>query len=71
MTIQLAFALFLVHSVDGREVYVNPESVITLTVPGKLVTEKATCLMLLNDAKFLTVKETCDEVRKLMDRAGG
>jgi hypothetical protein len=65
----LAATLFLVHTVDGRNVYVNPNSVITLTVPGKLVTEKATCLMLLDDGKFLTVKETCDEVRKLMEGA--
>jgi uncharacterized protein YlzI (FlbEa/FlbD family) len=71
MSMEIAFALFLVHSVDGREVYVNADNVITLSTPGKLVTEKATCLMLLNDGKFITVKETCDEVRKLMDRAGG
>jgi hypothetical protein len=71
MTIQLALALFLVHTVDGRELYINPESVISLSTAGKLVTERAQCVIALNDAKFVTVREDCDEVRRLISNPAG
>ena len=64
-------ALFLVHAVEGREVWVNSDSVITVSESGHLVTDKAKCTIMLNDAKFLTVIETCDEVRKRMEAADG
>jgi len=71
MTVQLALAFFLVHTVEGRELYINPESVISLSVAGKLVTERAQCVITLNDAKFVTVRENCDEVRRLIDSPAG
>jgi hypothetical protein len=71
MTIQLALALFLVHTVDGRELYINPDSVISLSTAGRLVTEKAHCVIALNDAKFVTVREDCDEVRRLISNPAG
>lgn len=70
MTDPFLFALqllFMVHTVDERMVYVNPEQVVSLTVPmGKLISGKVGCIVAFADGKFLSVKETCDEVRVLM-----
>jgi hypothetical protein len=73
MTVQIALALFLVHTVEGKPLYINPESVISLSIAGPLVTERAQCVIALDDAKFVTVRENCDQVRKLIEHpdAGG
>lgn len=63
-----AMALFMVHTVDDRMVYVNPEQIVSLTVPaGRLVSGNVGCIVAFADAKFLSVKETCKEVRGLMN----
>lgn len=59
--------LFMVHTVDERTVYVNPEQVVSLTIPaGRLVSDRIGCIVAFADGKFLSVKEMCHEVRELM-----
>jgi hypothetical protein len=60
-------ALFMVHTVDDRLVFVNPEMVVSLTVPaGRLTSPNIGCIVAFSDGKFVSVKETCHEVRELM-----
>ena len=72
MSILLAATLFMVHGLDGREVYVNSEQVISMAMPGdsKLFVEGVRCVITLTDGKFITVKETCSQVQALMAGAG-
>jgi uncharacterized protein YlzI (FlbEa/FlbD family) len=59
--------LFMVHTVDGRTVHVNPEQIVSLTVPaGRLVSERVGCIVAFSDGKFLSVKEPCNEVLERM-----
>ena len=68
----VALHLIVLHTVDGREVSVNPEQVTTLHATrdegNKLVTDEAHCVVMLTDGKFVSVAEACDEVRKLLER---
>jgi len=68
VSILLAATLFVVHTLDGRSVYVNSEQVISMAMPkdSKLFTEGVRCVITLTDGKFITVKETCAEVQKNM-----
>jgi uncharacterized protein YlzI (FlbEa/FlbD family) len=59
-----------VHTLDGRTVIINSEEIISFAQPNKekgLWTDAARCLITLTDAKFVTVKETCDEVRSRLN----
>jgi hypothetical protein len=62
--------LLLLHSPDGREIYIRPDSVTTMraAVSGhknKLVTDTARCVLHTTDGKFSSVRETCQMVRAL------
>jgi len=65
-------ALIVLHTVDGREVAINPAQVTHLQAakpgePNRLFTEGARCQINLADGKFVTVRESCDVVRKLLE----
>jgi len=66
-----ALALALLHTVDDREVYVNPAYVISTTEPKDKgsFTEKVNCIVSFVDAKFITVKETCAQVNTILNRS--
>jgi uncharacterized protein YlzI (FlbEa/FlbD family) len=65
--------LVLLHTVDGRETYVNPKQIASISsaVEGeknKLLIESVHCVIGLTNGKILSVKEDCDEVvQKLED----
>jgi uncharacterized protein YlzI (FlbEa/FlbD family) len=67
-TILLALTLLEVHTLDGRTVWINEEEILSLSAPGKGITDKAECLITLTDKKFSTVKESCDELRARLTR---
>jgi uncharacterized protein YlzI (FlbEa/FlbD family) len=73
VSIVLAASLFLVQALDGRMVYVNPEQVISITIPGDndLFANGVRCVLSLADGKFLSTRESCDEVQKRMMNVGG
>ena len=66
----VALALILLHTVDGREVFVNPEWVVSTTEPKDKggFSEKVNCIVSFIDAKFISVKETCSEVNSILYR---
>jgi hypothetical protein len=68
--IDLAVVLVLLHAPQGHDIYVNPDTVTTMraAVPGKaneLVSDEVQCLLNTSDGKFISVVETCDQVRTL------
>jgi hypothetical protein len=67
-----ALVFVVLHRVDGGEVAVNPTLVTSLrSTPGSLgglAPSGANCIVGLTDGKFLAVIETCDTVRRLLER---
>lgn len=73
MTPELALALHLIllHSIDGHEITIASQQVTSLRAhqpgkPNKLMTDDANCLIGLTDGRFVTVIESCAEVRELL-----
>jgi hypothetical protein len=64
----LALVLILLHTVDDREVWVNPEWVISTTEPKDKggFAEPVHCIVSFVDSKFISVKETCSEVNSIL-----
>ena len=62
--------LMVLHTLDNRPLYVNPKEVISLA-PSKdntLLVKGVQCIVSLTDAKFVSVKETCDDIREMIKR---
>jgi hypothetical protein len=60
--------LLLLHTPDGREIYIRADSVTTMRAAvheNKLVTDSARCVLHTTDGKFNSVRETCQMVRTL------
>ena len=72
MNVLLAATLFVVTTLDGREVYVNSGQVISMATPGdaKLFADGVRCVITLTDGKFVAVKESCAQVQARMAGAG-
>ena len=65
-------ALIILHSLTGAEVVVNPQLITSMQraapgQPNKNFAEGAKCVVNLVDGKFVTVVETCDEVRNKIE----
>ena len=62
--------LVVLHTVDGREVYVNPKAVTNLQDartdddPTKRTTRGVACIISLSDGKFVSVAERCASVKQ-------
>lgn len=70
----LFVALLVLHTLDGREVAINPAHVTSLSGPRPGATQGmfvdgANCLVNLTDGKFVAVVETCNQIRALIDAA--
>jgi hypothetical protein len=69
----IALRLIVLHNVEGAEVHIAPQHIVTLrdarASDRSLVSDKVRCFISLTDGKYLTVVETCDAVRKLMEGA--
>jgi hypothetical protein len=68
--IEIVLGLIMLHAPTGSVVYVNPDTVTTMraATPGeknKHYTDEAKCLLNTSDGKFISVIETCDQVRAL------
>ena len=64
-------ALLTVHMIDGREIQINPRQVTQLVHPPKAggnkgLTEGVNCVIRLTDGSFVSVAETCEQVRAQM-----
>lgn len=66
--------LIVLHTLDGRAVTINPAQVTHLIAaladqPNVLLVEGVQCVINLSDGKRVTVTESCDAVRKLLEEA--
>jgi hypothetical protein len=65
----IMLTLVLLHSPTGGAIYINPDSVTTMRSPpaenNKHFTDEAKCMLNTSDGKFISVTETCDQVRAL------
>ena len=69
-----AVALFIeVHAADGTVYRINPNSIISMRGRGRttqpLFAEGLNCLLNMTDGKHAAVKETCEEVAKLIEQS--
>jgi hypothetical protein len=73
MTGEALVVLVMLHGVDDKEIYFNPKWVLTVTEPHedkekRAVTDKAKCVVTFADKRFITVRESCSEVRAVLRR---
>jgi len=66
-----ALALIVLHTVDGRDIVVNPRQITSMReakpegASDKAFTDNVHCMISLTDGKFVTVVESCEHVRDL------
>lgn len=61
----------MLHRIDGGEVWVNPAQVTSLRVVEGALSARhggGRCLVGLTDRKFVSVLESCAEVKRLLER---
>lgn len=66
----VALRFIPLHSVEGYIVMINPDMVTSLTArtgDPKLLHHRVRCLIGLTDGRLVSVTETCEAVRKLME----
>ena len=62
--------MIILHSATGTEIDLNTKAITNLRNPepsNPNFTPNVKCLVNMSDGKFVTVTETCAEVRKLME----
>jgi uncharacterized protein YlzI (FlbEa/FlbD family) len=64
----IAAGLLELHALDGRTVYVNPDQIVSMARPSENTTfvGSVQCVITLSDGKFVSVRDTCDEVQARM-----
>jgi len=67
----LMLVMIILHSGSGVEIGINPSQVTNMRNPepgNKMFTPDVKCMINMSDGKFVTVRETCDEVKQIMDQ---
>ena len=67
----LLLVMIILHSGAGVEMAVNPALITNMRNPepnNPSFSPTVRCLINMADGKFVTVKETCEEVRRMMAR---
>jgi hypothetical protein len=60
--------IITVHGLDGHEVGVNVRAITTIGDPGKTMNTSANCQVnLAGNVKFVTTKESCTQVLRMVD----
>ena len=66
------FLMILLHTAAGQPVLINPELITSLQGRSvdrpELFVQDARCLINMTDGRFQTVRETCDQVRRLVEK---
>ena len=73
LAVLAAVELIMLHMIDGREVQINPKQVTQLLSDlsddgAKALPDAVKCVVRFTDGSYLSVAETCDEIRSLMER---
>ena len=71
----IAYALILLHMVNGVEVAINPAQITSLQtttdaakgMPNTLVHKDARCVVWLSSGKFYSVVEECSAIQKIIE----
>jgi hypothetical protein len=66
---EFAQALLIVHGLAGDEIGINPRAIVTVTEPVSTMTRDAHCQINLVGGKFVSTRESCQEVWTLMAKA--
>jgi hypothetical protein len=67
----ILLVMIILHSGAGVEIDLQTDSITNLRNPephNRLFANGIQCVVNMNDGRFVTVKETCAEVHRLMDR---
>jgi uncharacterized protein YlzI (FlbEa/FlbD family) len=73
MRVVLLATLIVLHTLDGREIDINPKQITSMREAreddegGKAFTPGVRCMVNTTDGKFVTVTETCEEVRRKLE----
>ena len=70
----VAVTIIILHSLTGAEISVNPEAIVSMRDgehTGQYITKEVNCVVTTSDGKFISVIETCAEVRALIEHRGG
>ena len=62
--------MIILHSATGVEIDINTSTITNMRSPepgNKNFTPDVKCLINMSDGKFVTVRETCEEVRRAME----
>jgi ribosomal protein S4E len=70
--IPIVFALILLHGPDGREIDVSVDEITSLQcklpkIDNKLFADGVNTVINLTDGRFVSVRETCQQVRDLVE----
>lgn len=68
--------LVMLHGPGDREILVNPATVTSMHAaitgrPNEQLSQQVRCLINTSDGKFISVIETCDQVRNLFRQGDG
>ena len=71
--LEMAFLLIVLHSPDGREIDISVDEITSLQCKmpnreSKLFAEGVNAVINLTDGKFVSVRESCPEIRELIER---
>jgi hypothetical protein len=74
--IAVAVRLIVLHSGSGAEVDINPDGITSLRAESRkgedrYFAEGTACMINTSDGKFVTVVETCEQVRKMIEEVDG
>lgn len=66
----VAARLILLHSIDGSDIILNPDEVVSMRGPradpkDKAFVDGVNCMINTSDGKYLSVRETCAEVMRI------
>ena len=61
--------LLMLHRIDGRELFINPDQIAAVAAPrpSPTVSHEVKCLVFMTDGKHYAVTESCSEVKRLLE----
>ena len=73
----IGVVLIALHAVDGVEILVNPEEIAVMRpsseatrgTPNQVIVTGVYCVIGLTSGKYISVVETCDAVRTLIEKS--
>jgi hypothetical protein len=72
MMLFAAAVIITLHSGTGVPIEINPHEITSMrnpepTAPSPSFSKELHCMINMSDGKYVTVKETCDQVKKMIE----